>query len=152
MDNERLLKLVIEEKDNVKLRYKQKLNAIKQHYGVEFDVEHYHNENVKSIKFTNLKYKNGFDNLSVIYNAITKKIDYIDYDFTESRIIKNTNHRKFISSLEKDYKLKLIVSEIDRANSEYLKEINEIDISYQNAKDSLVANDKVLQINRKEEN
>lgn len=152
MNSESLLKENIAEKDNIKLKYKQKLNDIKQYYGIEFDVDHCQNEKIKCIKFVNLKYKNGFDNLSIIYNGITKKIDYIDYDFTDLRLIKNLNHKKFASNLEKDFKLKLVVAEIDKANNEYRKKLNEIDFYSQNSMNNISIDNKVLKIEKKEEN
>ena len=55
LQDEELLKLVIAEKDKLKQKYNHKINAIKQHYGVEFDVNYFTNEKIKSIKFNNLK-------------------------------------------------------------------------------------------------
>ena len=55
--NEEIIKKKIADKDKIKLKYKQRLNLIKQHYGVEFDVEHLNNNEVENIRFINLKYK-----------------------------------------------------------------------------------------------
>lgn len=152
MSEEELLKLVIAEKDKLKQKYNDKINAIKQHYGIEFDVNYFTNEKVKSIKFNNLKYKNGFNNLSVIYDGNSRKVSYIDYEYSDTRLIKNYNHKRIVPDLEKEFKLKLVVAEVERANSEYLKEIYEIDRKYQATKEDLQAPSKVLQINKNEEN
>lgn len=120
------MNVVYEEKEKITLKYKQKLNNIKQHYGVEFEVETFTNYDVKNIIFVNLKYKNLFTNVSVIYNGKTGKFDYIDYDFLETRSVKNLNHKRLISNLEKEYKLNLIVAEIYRLNENYVKELSEI--------------------------
>lgn len=151
-NNAELTKLIINEKDKVKLKYKQKLNNIKQHYGVEFDVEHLKNDSVKSINFINLNYKNGFNNLCVTYDNLSKKMDYISYEFTDSRVVKNTKHKKIVPYLEKEYKLNLIVAEVNRLNEEYLREINEIDNTYKNTPINNAESGRILQVNKNEEN
>ena len=47
INSEELIKKKIADKDKAKLKYKQKLNSIKQHYGIEFDVEHLKNNEVE---------------------------------------------------------------------------------------------------------
>ena len=47
--NEEIIKKKIADKDKIKLKYKQRLNLIKQHYGVEFDVEHLNNNEVETL-------------------------------------------------------------------------------------------------------
>ena len=130
INSEELIKKKIADKDKIKLKYKQRLNLIKQHYGVEFDVEHLNNNEVENIRFINLKYKTGFNNVCVNYNPSNKKVNYVDYEFADTRIVKNTKHKKLVSDLEKDYKLNLVVGEIERANNEYIRELNEIDNYY----------------------
>ncbi len=133
MTNEEITKMIMAEKDKVTLRYKQKLNNLKQQFGVEFDVDHFGNDRIKSITFVNLKYKNLFINGTVTYDKTNGKFDYIDYDLLETRSFKNLNHKRLISNLDKDYKLKLIVTEVERINNEYLRELNEIDNTLKNA-------------------
>lgn len=152
LNEEELLKLVIAEKDKLKKDYLQKINGIKQHYGVEFDVNHFNNEKVKDIKFVNLNYKQYYDNLSVTYNGTNGKVDYIDYDYSDTRMVKKANHKRIIPELEKDFKLRLIVAEVERANSDYLKELYEIDSKYQSTKENLSSQERVLQINKNDEN
>ena len=77
------------------------------------------NKFIDKFEYVNLKYKNGFENVCVNYNPNNKKISYIDYEFTDTRIVKNTKHERLAATLEKDYKLNLIVGEIERANNDY---------------------------------
>jgi len=150
-NNEELTKKIIEEKDRITLRYKQKLNDIKQHYGVEFDVEHLKDSSIKNITFVNLKYKNTFSNLSVVYNGETRNFEYMNYEFTEARNVKNVNHKKMLPILDKEYKLKLLVSEIERANSEYIRDLNDIDVALKNAPKNNQKYERTLVINKNEE-
>lgn len=147
--NEEIIKKKIADKDKIKLKYKQRLNLIKQHYGVEFDVEHLNNNEVENIRFINLKYKTGFNNVCVNYNHSNKKVSYVDYEFADTRIVKNTKHKKLVSDLEKDYKLNLVVGEIERANNEYIRELNEIDNYYLEMETKNI-NNIVLDKNKKE--
>ncbi|MDO5557804.1 MAG: hypothetical protein Q4G05_06185 [Clostridia bacterium] len=132
-NNMELTKMIIAEKDKVILKYKQKLNDIKQHYGVEFDVTHFKDDKVKNITFVNLKYKKSFNNVSISYDNTLGKMNYINYEFSDTRIAKGINHKKLIPTIDKEYKLKMIVAEIDRANKEYIEELNKIDELYKNA-------------------
>ena len=51
----------------------------------------------------------------------------------------------------KEFKLKLVVAEVERVNSEYLREIHEIDQKYQATKEELQNPERVLQMNKNEE-
>ena len=63
--------------------------------------------------------------------------------------LKNTKHKKLVSDLEKDYKLNLVVGEIERANNEYIRELNEIDNYYLEMETKNI-NNIVLDKNKKE--
>ena len=93
INSEELIKKKIADKDKIKLKYKQRLNLIKQHYGVEFDVEHLNNNEVENIRFINLKYKTGFNNVCVNYNPSNKKVNkniiYSAYNYTHFRDCEN---------------------------------------------------------------
>lgn len=153
LSNDLIIKKKIKEKDDVNLKYKQKLNSIKQHYGVEFDVEHFKNDEVKNIIFLNLKYKNLYTNVTISYNNSTNEFDYIDYEFSRTLTVKNTNHKKLASNIEKDYKLRLIVGEINRANTEYINELKNIDKKFSDAPDNAYIDEKdaILEKNKKNE-
>lgn len=151
-NDKELLELIIAEKDKVKLKYNQKLNDIKQHYGVRFDVNYLDDGKINSIKFMNLRNKKGYSNLSITYDIKTRKMEYMEYTYSDSRNIKNYNHKAFAFDLENEFKLKMMVAEIERANSEYLKEINEIDLAYKNTSGNSNINEKVLQISKNDEN
>lgn len=149
--SDELVKLVIAEKDKAKLKYKQRMNDIKQHYGIEFDVIHYQDEKIKDINFVNLKYKDKIENISITYDNITKKIDYINYEFSDTKLVKNLNHKKMITFLEKEYKLKLVIDEMNRINIEYIQELAEIDYALKNTENDLQI-EKVLKNNKDDEN
>lgn len=150
-NNEELTKKIIAEKDKITLRYKQKLNNIKQHYGVEFDVEHLKDSSIKNITFVNLKYKNTFSNLSVVYDGGTRSFDYMNYEFVEARNVRGVSHKKMLPFLDKEYKLKLLVAEIERANSEYVRELNDIDIALENAPKSNSKYERTLVVDKVDE-
>lgn len=150
-NNEELVKQIITEKDRITLNYKQRLNNIQQHYGVDFDVEHLKDKSIKEITFMNLKYKNTFNNLSVTYNEKTKSFDYMNYEFVEARQVRNVSHKKMLLVLDNEYKLKLLVAEIERVNSDYVNDLNEVDRILKNTPNNNQEFEKSLIINKDEE-
>lgn len=126
------LKKKIVEKDKVKLKYKQRLELIKQHYGVEFDVYYFKNENIDKIKFSNLEFKTSAKNITMVYDNKMGKFNYIFYDYDNETSIKNLTDKKIIDGLNREKKLKLVVAEVKRLNEEYKKELAEIDEKYKN--------------------
>lgn len=127
--NEEIIKKKIIEKDKSKLKYKQKLELIKQHYGVEFDIYYFDNSNIEKIKFSNLDFKNTAKNISLIYDNKIGKFNYIFYDYDSEQSIRNYDEKKIINGLNREKKLKLVIAEIKRSNEEYQKELIEIDES-----------------------
>lgn len=127
--NEDILKKKIIEKDKAKLKYKQKLELVKQHYGVEFDIYYFDNSNIEKIKFSNLEFKTTAKNISLIYDNKIGKFNYIFYDYDNEQSIKNYDGKKIINGLNREKKLKLVIAEIKRINEEYQKELIEIDES-----------------------
>ena len=117
------------EKDKAKLKYKQKLELIKQHYGVEFDIYYFDNSNIEKIKFSNLDFKNTAKNISLIYDNKIGKFNYVFYDYDSEQSIRNYDEKKIINGLNREKKLKLVIAEIKRLNEEYQKELFEIDES-----------------------
>ncbi len=152
INNEELIKKKIADKDKANLRYKEKLNLIKQHYGVEFYVEHLNNNDIENIKFTNLEYRNGYENIRVSYNPSNKKVCCIEYDFLDTRIVKNLKHKRFISELENKYKLNILVGEIERANNDYIKELEEIDNYYNELSNASKISINELELNKNNKN
>lgn len=127
--NEDILKKKIIEKDKAKLKYKQKLELVKQHYGVEFDIYYFDNSNIEKIRFSNLEFKTTAKNISLIYDNKIGKFNYIFYDYDNEQSIKNYDEKKIINGLNREKKLKLVIAEIKRINEEYQKELIEIDES-----------------------
>lgn len=147
-EEENLKKKIIE-KDKVKLKYKQKIELIKQHYGVEFDVYYFQNENIDKIKFTNLEYKTTAKNISLVYDNKVGKFNYIFYDYDNEQAMRNYDEKKIINGLNREKKLKLVVAEVKRLNEEYQKELTEIDEKYSN---NSIQNTNELELRKKVEN
>lgn len=148
MKDEKIKEKIIE-KDKAKLRYKQKLELVKQHYGVEFDVYYFKNENIDKIKFSNLEYKKSAKNISLVYDNKIGKFNYIFYDYPNETSMKNLDDKKIIDGLNREKKLKLVVAEVKRLNEEYKKELEEIEEKY-SEKTEEFANE--LEMRKKEEN
>ncbi len=127
--NEEIIKKKNIEKDKAKLKYKQKLELIKQHYGVEFDIYYFDNSNIEKIKFSNLDFKNTAKNISLIYDNKIGKFNYVFYDYDSEQSIRNYDEKKIINGLNREKKLKLVIAEVKRLNEEYQKELLEIDES-----------------------
>lgn len=127
--NEEIIKKKIIEKDKAKLKYKQKLELVKQHYGVEFDIYYFDNSNIEKIKFSNLDFKNTAKNISLIYDNKIGKFNYVFYDYDSEQSIRNYDEKKIINGLNREKKLKLVIAEVKRLNEEYQKELFEIDES-----------------------
>ena len=127
--NEEIIKKKIIEKDKAKLKYKHKLELIKQHYGVEFDIYYFDNSNIEKIKFSNLDFKNTAKNISLIYDNKIGKFNYVFYDYDSEQSIRNYDEKKIINGLNREKKLKLVIAEVKRLNEEYQKELLEIDES-----------------------
>lgn len=147
-EEENLKKKIIE-KDKAKLKYKQKIELIKQHYGVEFDVYYFKNENIDKIKFTNLEYKTTAKNISLVYDNKVGKFNYIFYDYDNEQAMRNYDEKKIINGLNREKKLKLVVAEVKRLNEEYQKELTEIDEKYSN---NSIQNTNELELRKKVEN
>ena len=151
MSNEKQdkIKEKIVEKDKAKLRYKQKLELIKQHYGIEFDVYYFKNENIDKIKFSNLEFKTTAKNISMVYDNKVGKFNYIFYDYDSEQALRNYDEKKIMSGLNREKKLKLVIAEIKRLNEEYKKELQEIDEKY-SEKSEEIGNE--LEYKKNEEN
>ena len=131
VDNDKeLIKKKIIEKDKAKLKYKQKLELLKQHYGVDFDITYFENNNIDKVKFYNLEFKSSAKNISLIYDNKIGKFNYIFYDYDNEQSLKNYDAKKLMNSLNREKKLKLVIAEIKRLNEEYKAELNKIEEKY----------------------
>ena len=147
--NDDIVKKRIIEKDKLKLKYKEKLEMVKQHYGVEFDVYYFDNENIDRIKFVNLDFKATAKNISLIYDNKVGKFNYIFYDYDSEQAVKNYDEKKIINGLNREKKLKLVIAEIKRLNEEYRKELLKIDEKFN---ENISEMDEVLEYRKKVEN
>ena len=131
VDNDKeLIKKKIIEKDKAKLKYKQKLELVKQHYGVDFNITYFENNNIDKVKFYNLELKSSAKNISLIYDNKIGKFNYIFYDYDNEQSLKNYDAKKLMNSLNREKKLKLVIAEIKRLNEEYKAELNKIEEKY----------------------
>lgn len=144
MDNEKIRKKLAE-KDSARKKYLEKLELLKQKYGVEFEVNSFHNHSIDKIKFYNLDYKKFLKNVVVVYDNKLKKYNYISYDFESEKSIKDLTNSKIINELNKEKKLKLLINEIEKVNNEYLIDLEDIDKKM----DIEEAIDRELEINKK---
>lgn len=130
-DNEELIKKKIAEKDNAKIEYDQKIGDIKVTRGVNFSVDYLKNENINTIVFTNLKYKNEAKNVSVFYNGERKLFNAITYEPMNNGKEIGNDEKGLFEKIKKEYKLKQVVDEIEKANNKYQNDLIEIDKKYQ---------------------
>ena len=147
-----LIKEKIKEQDKAKLKYKQKIELVKQHYGIEFDVEHFKDENIETIKFVNLEYKNVLRNIVVIYDNSLQKFNYVSYDYDNESTLKNLNNKKILTGVSKENKLKLVVGEMRRLNEEYQNELKIINDKYSSMLNNNIKSENELQLKKKDEN
>ncbi|MBO5183363.1 MAG: hypothetical protein J6B64_03080 [Bacilli bacterium] len=147
-----LIKEKIKEQDKAKLKYKQKIELVKQHYGIEFDVEHFKDENIETIKFVNLEYKNVLRNIVVIYDNSLQKFNYVSYDYDNESTLKNLNNKKILTGVSKENKLKLVVGEMRRLNEEYQNELKIINDKYSSMLNNNIESENELQLKKKDEN
>lgn len=150
VDNDKeLIKKKIIEKDKAKLKYKQKLELVKQHYGVDFNITYFENNNIDKVKFYNLELKSSTKNISLIYDNKIGKFNYIFYDYDNEQSLKNYDAKKLMNSLNREKKLKLVIAEIKRLNEEYKAELNKIEEKY---KEDDIKEIKELDYKKKREN
>lgn len=150
VDNDKeLIKKKIIEKDKAKLKYKQKLELVKQHYGVDFNITYFENNNIDKVKFYNLEFKSSAKNISLVYDNKIGKFNYIFYDYDSEQSLKNYDAKKLMNSLNREKKLKLVIAEIKRLNEEYKAELNKIEEKY---KEDDIKEIKELDYKKKREN
>lgn len=117
---------IILEKERLKLKYNQRLESIKQHYGLDFEVYYLKDENMEKIKFLFSEHKNVIKNISLIYDSKLLKFNYIAYDYDNEKVLKNYNDQKIINELNREKKLFLVIDEIKKANEEYKIELERL--------------------------
>lgn len=150
MDSE-LVKKKISEKNKAKKKYLEKIELLKQAYGVEFKVDNFKNNNLDKIKFYNLNYKKSIKNISLIYDAKINNFNYISYDYELEKDVKDLTNYKLIEELNNSNKLKLLIDEIIKYNNEYKLELEEIDKKYNTYSDEPKVKEIEIQEKRKRE-
>lgn len=149
MDND-LIKKKLSEKNKAKRKYLEKLELLKQSYGVEFKVDSFKNNDINKIRFYNMNYQKSIKNVSMVYDNKYGKFNYLSYDYSDEKDAKKFSNHKIIEDLNREKKLKLLVDEILKLNNEYKQELIEIDSRYSNSNEIFEENVKELEINRKE--
>lgn len=150
MDSE-LVKKKISEKNKAKKKYLEKIELLKQAYGVEFKVDNFKDNNLDKIKFYNLNYKKSVKNISLIYDAKINNFNYISYDYELEKDVKDLTNYKLIEELNNSNKLKLLINEIIKYNNEYKLELEEIDKKYNTYSDEPKVKEIEIQEKRKKE-
>lgn len=150
--NKEEIKKEIAEKDAAKLRYKEQLELIKQHYGVEFDIEYFESQDLNKIRFYNLDYKTSAKNISMVYDNKLGKFNYIFYEYDSDSSMKDMSDKRLINGLYREKKLKLIVAEIARLNNDYQKELLEIEEKFKKIEVSNEKIDRELEMKKKVQN
>ncbi len=145
-DEELLNKKIIEE-DEVKKKYDKKIGDIKFNRGVNFSIEYLKNNEINMIKFENLDYPKRAKNISLYYSEEYNSFNAITYDSANNESKKDFN---LIKDLEKKYKLNIVVSEIEKAYSEYQEELNAINEKYENIKNQSILDSPELEIKKSE--
>ncbi len=149
MDNN-LIKKKISEKNKAKKKYLEKLELLKQSYGVEFKIDSFKNDDINKIRFYNMNYQKSIKNVSMVYDNKYGKFNYLSYDYSVERDSKTLSNHKIIEDLNREKKLKLLVDEILKFNIEYKQELMEIDNKYSNSNLIFEEKGKELEFDRKE--
>lgn len=149
MDND-LIKKKISEKNKAKKKYLEKLELLKQSYGVEFKIDSFKNDDINKIRFYNMNYQKSIKNVSMVYDNKYGKFNYLSYDYSVERDSKTLSNHKIIEDLNREKKLKLLVDEILKFNIEYKQELMEIDNKYSNSNLIFEEKGKELEFDRKE--
>ena len=149
MDND-LIKKKISEKNKAKKKYLEKLELLKQSYGIEFKIDSFKNDDINKIRFYNMNYQKSIKNVSMVYDNKYGKFNYLSYDYSVERDSKTLSNHKIIEDLNREKKLKLLVDEILKFNIEYKQELMEIDNKYSNSNLLFEEKGKELEFDRKE--
>lgn len=131
-NKDELINKKISEKDEAKIEYEKKLGDIKTKRGVHFSVNYLKDNEINSITFSNLKYKNKAKNISLYYNGEYESFNAISYELNQNTTLQDTKDITLIEKLNEEYKLKIVVNEIEDANTQYKNKLLEIDKKYSN--------------------
>lgn len=145
-----IIKKKISEKNKANKNYLEKLELLKQSYGVEFSINSLKNNDIDTITFYNMDYQKTFKNITMIYSNKYKKFNYLFYDCCHEKEDKILNIHKLMDTLNKEKKLNLLMDEIYRINNEYKQELTKIERKYGIFNELYNTNVKELDISRKE--
>lgn len=149
MDKE-LSKKKISEKNKAKKQYLEKIELLKQSYGVEFNITNFKDNNIDKIKFYNMKYKKDLKNVTIIYDNKLRLFNYLSYDYSNEKDIKTIPCYMILKEINKEKKIKLVVDEILKYNSEYQMKLEEIDRKYSINNELYIEDSRELEMDRKD--
>lgn len=148
MDNN-LSKIKVSEKNKVYKKYLEKLELLKQVYGIEFKIENLNDNHINKIKFYNIDYQKSIKNVSLIYDNGNNDFNFVSYDYDKEKDVINLTDQKLIDDLTKKYKLKILIKEIVKNNIEFINELEKIDCKYNNLDSKSNENGRELEITKK---
>lgn len=147
-NNQELIQKKIAEKDKAKEEYDKKIGDIKTRRGVNFSVDYLKNDNINSIMFSNLTYKNKARNIMLYYSGEYQTFNAITYELNQNATSKDLNDRTFIEKIEEEYKLNLVVEEIEDANNSYRNKLLEIDKKYSEKEKEQLLSDQDIELKK----
>lgn len=128
--NDELIAKKIEEKNQLKINYEKKLGNIKTTRGINFSIDYLKDNNINTVIFSNLLYQNKVKNIVIYYSGEHKVFNAISCELNEDVNASDLEKVNLIEKLKKQYKLSLIIKEINEATEEYRNELLEIDKKY----------------------
>lgn len=141
----------IAEKNLAKEKYDRKIGDIKVKRGINFSIEYLKSEKINSIMFTNLEYKNKAKKITLYYNAERNKFNAVTYEVSKNITIQDLRDTTLIKKLEKEYKLQVVIEEIEKANLEYIRSLDAIDRKYIQIEKEPLVSEKELEIKKNNE-
>lgn len=151
-NHDELIKKKIAEKDKAKSEYDKKIGDIKSTRGVNFSIDYLKNDNINSVMFSNLKYKNKAKNVMVYYNGEYKNFNAITYELNQNITQDDLEDTSMIKKLCDEYKLKMVVKEIEDANEEYRNNLSEIDKKYESLEKEEILSDEDIELKKSVKN
>lgn len=151
INTEEIVNKKIAEKNLAKEKYDRKIGDIKVKRGINFSIEYLKSERINSIMFTNLEYKNKAKNITLYYNADRNSFNAVTYEVSKNATIQDLRDTTLIKKLEKEYKLQVVIEEIEKANLEYIRSLNEIDQKYMQIEREQMVSEKELEIKKNNE-
>ncbi len=151
INTEEIVNKKIAEKNLAKEKYDRKIGDIKVKRGINFSIEYLKSGKINSIVFTNLEYKNKAKKITLYYDAERNKFNAVTYEISKNATIQDLRDTTLIKRLEKEYKLQVVIEEVEKANIEYIRSLDEIDKKYMQIEREQLVTEKELEIKKNHE-